>query len=176
MSIIASRRMHKGFTLIELMIAILMVAALAILATPSMSKTILKHRAQDAATDIFSAMFKARSEALKRNANISLRPAAGGWASGWTIPDPINAGQFLEEHLPLSRVTVAFSGLTSAPSFPVYNASGRIANGTPQWVVTASSSSYTCTYTVRVDPSGRPYETTTGAAGTKTAGGGAPAC
>jgi len=144
-----------------------------------MTNIILKHRVHDAASDVFIALFKARSEALKRNVDVSLKSSGSSqtnWANGWEMPDPANSGVFLEKHEPLKRVAATLSGV-ALPAFPVYNSLGRIKNGTPVFVISGSNGGYSCSYTVTVDPSGRPYETSTGVLGSgQASGGGVPTC
>jgi len=173
MSVTDHKCAHKGFTLLELMIVIAIVAVLSTLAFPSFSRLILKHRAQDAASGIFSALFKARSEALKRADRIRLQPNSGttNWEGGWRILD--NASNTLDTHEAVEKVTITFSG--GSPI--VYNSAGRISSAAPTFVMTASNGSYSCAYTVEVDTTGRPYETSAKNSGTaQVAGGGAPSC
>ena len=165
MSAIGMQRTHKGFTLIEMMIAIVIVAVLTALAVPSMRGIIARNRVRDAATDIFLVLHEARSEALKRNANITLRPVTGtDWTSGWHILDPVNAGADLEVHQPLlvgsdpAHPQLAMTG----PNLITYQSTGRLSVSTPpSFTVSASYGSHTSTATVQIDPSGRPYITET---------------
>lgn len=164
---------RKGFTLLELMIVIVIVAVLSVLAYPSFSRLILKHRAQDAASEVFTSLFKARSAALRRVDRVTMRPLSGtAWSGGWKIMDSSN--NILDEHSqPLANVSASFSG--GSPI--VYTSTGRISSAAPTFTMTATNGNYTCTYTVEVDATGRPYETSfkdTNAA--HTAGGGAPSC
>jgi type IV fimbrial biogenesis protein FimT len=164
---------RNGFTLLELMIAIVIVAVLSVLAFPSFSRLILKHHAQDAATDIFTTLFKTRSTALRRVDTVTLRPLTpGNWTSGWKIMD--SSSNKLDEHgsTAFPNVAIGFAGASPI----VYNSTGRVTSAVPTFTVTATNGSFTCTYTVSVDPTGRPYETGTGVMGTQTVGGGAPSC
>lgn len=74
-----------GFTLIELMVTIAIVAILMALAAPAMSNFVLNGRAKQAASDIWASMSLARSEALKRNANVSVGPVGSDWRNGWQV-------------------------------------------------------------------------------------------
>jgi len=177
MRAIGQQHVPKGFTLLELMVTIIIVAVLSAFAMPSMSRMLLKHRVQDAASDVFVALLKTRSEAIKRNADISLQPVtAGDWTSGWQIPDPVNSGKYLDAHQPLINISASLTG-TSPDAYPIYNSAGRLKNGTPVFIISASTGNYSCSYKVTVDPSGRPYEKSTGVNGTDVVtGGGAPTC
>lgn len=145
----------RGFTLIELVVTIVIVAILATIAFPSMGNLIVRHRVQDAGSDLFAALIKTRSEALKRNVDVSLIPVAGtDWTTGWEIPDPANVGSYVDVHQSVKLVTIT----TTGPAPIIYQASGRISGGVgPTFTVSASNGSYTYNSCVRVDPSGRPY-------------------
>ena len=72
-----------GFTLIELMVVMSILAVLASLAAPSMSKLIATQRLRSAAGDMHLALVKARSEAVKRNKDVTISAQGGSWAAGW---------------------------------------------------------------------------------------------
>ena len=148
-------RKTRGFTLIELVIAIVMIAILTSIAFPSMRSFIVRNRVRDAATDILIALNQTRSEALKRNVNVVLRPVtAGTWESGWHIVDPVTGGD-LEMHQPLQVLTM------TGPALVRYQSTGRLAASVTSFNVSASSGSYTASARVAIDPSGRPYITET---------------
>src|SRR3546814_9315441 len=65
------------------LLAILVVVAT--LAVPSFSYLVAKSRVKAAAIDLEIALVRARSEAVKRNSNVTLTPNTGGWKSGWKI-------------------------------------------------------------------------------------------
>ena len=138
-----------GFTLIELMVVISILAILASLAAPSMSKLVATQRLRSAAGDMHLTFVKARSEAVKRNRDVTVSPDAGGWQAGWSILDP-DGGVPLDVRGPTSSVTVT----TSATSV-IYRATGRASAAVPQFVF--SSSSTDVVRCISADPSGRPY-------------------
>lgn len=144
------RRRNGGFTLIELMITVLVLVILAAVATPSMSKLIATQRVKAAAGDLHMALLKTRSEAIKRNAAVTLK-SAGTWAAGWTVADPDNpSGTPLLSHSSPSGVSVS-SSVTQV----TYNGNGRVTAGAGSFVFTASSTDKArC---VSIDASGRPY-------------------
>lgn len=138
----------KGFTLVELLIVVAIMAIMAMVAMPSFTDVIESQRMKSAATDLMIVMTRARSEAIKRNTNVTLSPKAGGWASGWQIPDP-TSGALIEEHGPLNGISI------SGPGSVVYQGSGRVQGSTaPSFTVSGNfTSSARC---VAVDLSGRP--------------------
>lgn len=75
----------RGFTLIELLCALSVLAILAVAAAPSFAALIAGQRVRSASLDLASALVLARSEAVKRNATVSLAPAGSAWTAGWTV-------------------------------------------------------------------------------------------
>ncbi len=75
----------SGFTLIELLTVVSLMAVLLAVAVPSFKDFIIGQRVKTAAFSFANAAVYARSEAIKRNADVSLVAAAGGWQNGWTI-------------------------------------------------------------------------------------------
>jgi len=135
----------------ELLMVVAVVGILASLAAPSFSELIKSQRIKSMATDINSSLSRARSEAVKRNKNVTISPTtAGSWQSGWQIADPDNAGSNIETH-------GAFAGLTATgPDSVTYRSSGRI-QGTDAPAFNISAAGTTAQRCVSVDLSGRPY-------------------
>lgn len=88
-------KMQSGFTLVELMIVIVVLAIILTLGVPSFRSIIQNNRATTAANDLVAALQTARSEALKLRADVTVCPSAGGaacaaagsrdWSVGWII-------------------------------------------------------------------------------------------
>ncbi|MBP6682699.1 MAG: GspH/FimT family pseudopilin, partial [Halioglobus sp.] len=74
----SARKFEGGFSLIELMIGVLMVAILMGIGVPSFRTMIEEQRLRAATTDLRLALNLARSEAVKRNRNVVLTPASPG--------------------------------------------------------------------------------------------------
>ena len=135
----------------ELLAVVAIIGILAALAAPSFSEMIKSQRIKSMATDLNASLALARSEAVKRNRNVTMSPTtAGSWQLGWQIADPDNAGSNIEVHS-------AFAGLTATgPDDVVYRSSGRIQGAVaPEFNISAAgSNAKSC---VSVDLSGRPY-------------------
>jgi type IV fimbrial biogenesis protein FimT len=79
---------NRGFTLIELMIAVSLLAVVAALAAPAMGDFIVRQRVASQAGDLALAMALARSEAIKSSTSIAVIPetvSPNGWANGWCV-------------------------------------------------------------------------------------------
>lgn len=86
-------RVQLGFTLTELMTTVAVLAVLMGLAAPTFSDIALSSRLKDAANRLVSFAAVARSEAIKRNAVVTMCMSAdaascassGGWEQGWIM-------------------------------------------------------------------------------------------
>ena len=145
-----------GFTLIELIITVVIASILASIAIPSFSKLMAEQRAKAVATDLVIALTKARSEAVKRNANVTLAANAGGWQNGWQITDA--SSNILDNHGATPTAIAIDADFTGTGSSVIYQNSGRLhptLTGAVSFTITSSQSAsgYRC---VTTDLSGRP--------------------
>jgi type IV fimbrial biogenesis protein FimT len=89
------RYIQHGFTLIEALVAIAIMAILLAVAVPSFSSSGLNSELRSAAGGLLASANLARAEAIKRNAVVNLCVSSngttcgtGGWEQGWIVVAP----------------------------------------------------------------------------------------
>jgi type IV fimbrial biogenesis protein FimT len=105
----------KGFTLVELLITIALMAVISALAVPSFQMLLLKNRISFENERIFETLYYIRTEAIKRNNQVSWCPSSDGldcdpelsWMDGWIIfSDQAKRGELDHESDKVLRVGV----------------------------------------------------------------------
>jgi type IV fimbrial biogenesis protein FimT len=127
----------SGFTLIELMVTVAVLAILVTVAIPNYRAFVMNSRMTAQANDFLAALNLARSEAVKRNAPVSMNAVGGDWASGWEIVDA--GGNVLKVHPALegassldgdaTTITFQSNGQAGETSFNLCNPDTSIAPG-----------------------------------------------
>lgn len=142
---------QRGLTVIELMVVLALVAVVAGIAAPGMRSFAAGVRIKSLANELTSDLLVARSEALKRNASVTVAPNGNGWQAGWNVRTA--ADLLLQREA--SHADLQFE---APPALMVFNASGRLTNpaGTVRMTVSSSNlQSDAAKRCVEVDPSGR---------------------
>lgn len=140
-------RPFRGFTLVELLIALAVAAILVTTAVPSFRAVILNNRMAVQVNDMLTALSIARSEAVKRGMEVlvcksvnsmSSDPScatSGNWEQGWIVFTDADGDvtrdsdeEVLQAYPPLSPGTAATGNTTSAELIG-FNAAGRIRGG-----------------------------------------------
>ena len=145
---------HKGFTLIEMMTVVVLVAVVAAIAAPGMRSFAAGQKVKALAYDITADLLLARSEALKRNVAVSLTANGASWASGWTVA----AGGTNISTRNAANESITFSATPSVPTVITFDVNGRVSTPATQVRLTIQSSSATSNTSKRcieLDLSGR---------------------
>jgi type IV fimbrial biogenesis protein FimT len=92
----------RGFTLIELMVTIALLAILTTLAAPSFAKLIASTRLSSATNELYTSLVQAKSDAIRLGSRVTVCPSSNGsscitsgtptWTTGWiTFSDTTRA-------------------------------------------------------------------------------------
>jgi type IV fimbrial biogenesis protein FimT len=144
----------RGFTTVELIIVIAIVAVIAAIAMPDLSNLLVNQRLRSAGTDLMSSLIVARSEAIKRNGPVEIRPSSGSdWAQGWVV-NATASNEQIDKRNPLGN-NVAVS---LAPATIAYQHNGRLTSAATNKVQFSDSRSGSALSPrcLVIDPSGLP--------------------
>jgi len=156
-----ARRTHapaRGFTLIEALVTIAIVVILGAVATPSFRQLIANQRIKTASFDLFSALTYARSEAIQRNADVTLRAGAavdGAWSTGWRVVD--SSGNILRSWGAISNLSVTEGASVALLTF---NRNGRPTAAPKLQIASTVSASGVTARCIQISLSGRPTTAT----------------
>lgn len=161
------RSRSAGFSLLELMLVIAILGVMASLALPGFGYLSANTKVKSASTELYLAMIRARSEAVKRNRGVSITADASGWQGGWQIiVDGNNDGDYLDtpdddrivsQQGTLKGVTVTEDGGATSV---VYRPTGRLPSGAvaPDFEIKSVDADYdSLKRNLTVDLTGRPY-------------------
>lgn len=140
---------QAGFTLVEMLTVLAILIVLAVLAGPSFSELAARQGVQVAATDLFTSLLRARSEAIKQNTDVTLVPA-GSWNGGWAVAA---AGTNIDTHAATNNISI-----TGNLAAVIYRSSGRV-SGTTMPKFTFSATQTSVKRCVQVSLSGEPVVT-----------------
>jgi type IV fimbrial biogenesis protein FimT len=103
-------RLQAGFTLIEALVTIMIIAVLAALAMPSMNEVLTTQRVKSTAFDLMADMTYARAEAIARGTDVVIASTSGStdWGRGWTIRE--QAGGTLLREGAARASSITFTG------------------------------------------------------------------
>ena len=158
---------ESGFTLLEVLIAVAVLAILTALAMPSFTGLIERNKARTVANDLLASILVARSEAIKRERQTALTRAVGSqnWTHWLTFVDNDRSKSFNSgDELLLDHTVDAGNLSITATGAPLANAANAglffdsrgvpvVALDTPAYfTITAGDTSYY----LCLSPTGRP--------------------
>lgn len=76
---------HRGFTLIELMVAVAVLAILLSIGVPAFGTMIDAQRLDNEAHRLMRSVQFTRNEAVRRNRHVLMQPVNGSWTNGWVV-------------------------------------------------------------------------------------------
>lgn len=138
----------RGFTITETMLAVAVLAILVGLAAPGFREIILSQAVKTASFDLFSHLVVARSEAITRNTTVTVTPAGGNWANGWTITD--SGGDVVQQQNAFAQVLMA------GPATITFNGVGRLTTGSTSISLMANGGKAAHNRCIEIDLGGRP--------------------
>ena len=142
-------RREKAFTIIEILIAITILAILAAVGAPSLRSSLVSSQVRSAASDLYSSVVLARSEAIKRATGVDISPVSSSWSNGWTV----KVGTTTLESREATTNVVITPNTTGDLSFRL---DGRVSTNVRSFVLTASGVTGVPARCVLIDVSGRP--------------------
>lgn len=142
----------EGFTSVELLFVLAVVAILVTLAAPGLRDMLRKQRLTSSVNDLFVSVNLTRAEALARGRRVDLAPTDGrDWVKGWTVFVDMNGDQipnagdqiiYVHGSLP-SDITIDSTFPAALPPYVAFNGTGRTrSNAGPQsprfgsWILT----------------------------------------
>jgi prepilin-type N-terminal cleavage/methylation domain-containing protein len=151
------RARSQGFTVIEAMVVVGIIAILAGFAAPAMNQLIRTQKVRSVSYDLFADLTYARSEAIARGHNVGIGSKGGNdWGvNGWMVRD-LTSGEQLRDQGPTSK-GVSFTADTNGLVFLPTGRTAANAAFTIKPVESAPDDQKRC---VRITPSGRPNSIT----------------
>ena len=147
----AGRFLMRGFTIIELLLVIVILAILASLTAPSMQEFVRAAAIRSASSDFYGALAAARSEAIKRRASMSVVAKGASWAAGWDVR-PAAGGNIVQTTDALASDVGVTSGVTTI----TFANNGRVSAGSGTVVFYSLSMTSIQARCVVVDVNGLP--------------------
>ena len=139
-------RASRGFTLAEVLIVVTILGILAAIAAPNMINMVRTQRVKTASFDVFSSLNMARSEAIKRNRPVTVRPTGGDWSRGWQVSDSTGV---IKDQAGWADLTL------TGPAQVQFTSSGRLNGALANFQLSGEDIPTTKNRCITLDPSGR---------------------
>lgn len=138
-------RRSGGFTLLELMVTLTLLGVVTMIALPSFQQAALSSKLTSYANSFTAGLKLARSEAIKRNATVTMCRSAngtscagsGGWEQGWIVFNDANANSSVdgtETRFAYEPATTTDYSITSAGGVYALNFKGSGLSATTETV------------------------------------------
>lgn len=115
--ILSTPRIERGFSIMELMVVLAIVAILSMGVGPSFSNLLNRNEVQKVSSDLTITMLLARSEAVRRNQEVIVSSLGSGWHDGWRVVSGAET---------ISTFDAAADGIEiSGPASVTFSANGR---------------------------------------------------
>ena len=123
------RQLERGFSLMEVMIVVVILAVIAAIAMPNFLNTVQNARIGTTADSVRDAVMVGRTEAIRRGAPVTLSGTGSpAWSTGWQLLDA--GGNLLREGQFASGVSVTVVNAPAGANNIVFRPNGTI-NNTP---------------------------------------------
>lgn len=99
----------KGFTLLELIVAIVIAAILAAVAMPAFQTTTRSNAVRSTTNDLVSTINLARQQSMSMRTQVKISPANGGWSNGWSLAFTDSAAGEDADFIPRRNVSITSS-------------------------------------------------------------------
>ena len=122
---------YSGFTLVELMITVAVMGIIAFMGVPALQSLVENNRVATHTNRLVSSIHLARSEAIKRNEDVTLCPLGSGmncgqdWSKGWQV---VTADEVIQ----VVDATDQLVDIPSAPPRLIFDGEGVVSTDTAE--------------------------------------------
>lgn len=156
----SERVIHGGFTFIEMLVVVGIVGILAALGTPSMVDMVRTSKVRGAASDFYSALLTARSEAIKRRTVITMAPVGSTWLTGWKVTYGSSAVTVAQNDALSTDIAVQVGVPSSSTASITFGTNGRVTSTAPTVIFYSANSTSVQARCVSIDAAGLPRSRT----------------
>jgi type IV fimbrial biogenesis protein FimT len=160
----APARRTRGFTMIEMMVTVAVLAVIMMVAAPSLAGFVRSSKVRSAQSEMIASLMLARSEAAKRGMTVGLAasaPTSGNeFGNGWTVwvdtneDGVVDSGELVLRTYPSLNAAVVL-GTTRNITTLAFNSSGFLTPSTAvNFKACGGNSDTTKGFAIRVDPVG----------------------